>query len=170
MSLELTQYYQHTSHKEHPYTHLLQAKIPSLGQRRYDGRDYRIPDLLLTMQYQADAKGNVVSKPEPKLTFQPDGPSDAQLNFRHHTLKFRYVFSVCRFEVSMDALFGEGVVVKENTTIGGTVGAEKIMKGELQAGTEFGKESPGTRTTLHARIEGTLSAKEGKLEVWGDLV
>ena len=61
----------------------------------------------------------------------------------------------------MDALFGEGVIVKDNTTIGGTFGAEKVVKGELQAGTEFGKESPGTRTTLHARIEGMLTAKAG---------
>ena len=70
----------------------------------------------------------------------------------------------------MDALFGEGVVVKESTTIGGTVGAEKVVKGELQAGTEFDKEAPGTRTSLHARLAGTLSAKEHLLEVWGQLV
>lgn len=170
MSVEFTQHYQHTDRKEQPYTHLLQTKIPSLGSRRYNGQDYRIPDLLLTMQYRVDAKGNVVAKPEPKLVFQTDGPSDAQLNFRHHTLQFHHVFAVCRFEVSMDALFGEGVVVKESTTMGGTVGAEKVVKGELQLGTESGKEAPGTRTSLHGRLEGMLSAKELRLEAWGQLV
>lgn len=166
MSLEYVQHYQHTDRKEHPYTHLVQTKIPSLGQRY----GCRLPDLLLTMQYRLDAKGNVASNPEPKLVFQPDGPSDAQLNFRHHTLQFRHIFSVCRFEVSMDALFGEGVVVKESTTIGGTLGAEKVVKGELQVGGESGKEAPGTRTSLHGRLAGTLSAKEHLLEVWGELV
>jgi hypothetical protein len=124
------------------------------------------------MQYRLDAKGNVASSPEPKLVFQPDGPSDAQLNFRHHTLEFHHTFPVCRFAVSMDALFGEGVVVKESTTMGGTVGVEKekIVKGEIQYGNESGKESPGTRTSLHGRLEGMLSAKEHLLEAWGQLV
>jgi hypothetical protein len=164
MILELANYYEHTARKEHPYTHLLQTHIPSLGQRY----GLRIPDLILTMQYRLDAKGTVMR--EPRLTFQPDGPSDAQLNFRHHTLEFRHTLSVCRFQVSMDALFGEGVVLKENTTMGGTFGAEKVVKGELQASHESGKESPGTRTSLHGRIEGMLSAKENLLEVWGELI
>ena len=166
MSLELVQSYQHTARKENPYTHLLQTILSSLGQR--DG--CRIPDLLLTMQYRLDEKGNVMRHPEPKLVFQPDGPSDAQLNFKHHMVEFDYKHSVCQFTVSMDAVFGEGVVMKESTTIGGTVGAEKVVKGELQLGTESGKESPGTRTHLHARLFGMLSAKEHLLEVWGQLV
>ena len=166
MGLELVQYYQHTARKEHPYTHLLQVKIPSLGQRY----GCRIPDLLLTMQYKLDEKGNVMAKPEPRLTFQPDGPSDAQLNFRHHTLRFKHDFSVCRFEVSMDALYGEGVVVKESTTIGGTIGAERGVKGELQLGGESGTEAPGTRISLHGNLEGMLTAKENRLEAWGQLV
>jgi hypothetical protein len=168
MGLELAYHYEDVKRKEHPYTHLLQTKIPSLGMRRYDGHDYRIPDLLLTIQFRLDAKGNVMH--EPKLTFQPDGPSDAQLNFRHHTLRFEHSFSVCRFWVSMDALYGEGVVMKESTTIGGTVGAEKIVKGEVQAGAEFGKEAPGTRTTLHGQLEGLLTTKMNLVEVWGHLV
>ena len=165
MGLELVQYYHHTSRKEHPYTHLLQTKIPSLGQHY----GFHIPDLLLTIQYRLDAKGNVIANPEPMLTYQPDGPSDAQLNFRHHTLEFKHTFSICRFWVSMDALYGEGVVMKESTTIGGTLGLEKekTAKGEIQYGTESGKESPGTRTSLHGRIEGIISAKENRLEAWG---
>lgn len=166
MGLELAPCYLDISHKEHPYTHLLQVKIPSLGQRY----GLRAPDLLLTMQYRLDAKGNVVSHPEPLLTFQPDGPSNAQLNFRHHTLRFTHVFSICRFEVSMDALYGEGVVVKESATIGGSLGMDKNVKSELQVGAEFGQEAPGTRTHLHARLEGTLSAKENRLEAWGELI
>ncbi|HEX8657736.1 MAG TPA: hypothetical protein VF690_09395 [Hymenobacter sp.] len=153
-----------SARKEHPYTHLLQTKIRSLGQ----AYGLRLPDLLLTMQYHLDPHGNVMR--EPKLVFQPDGPSDAQLNFRHHTLRFEYTHSVCRFSVSMDALYGEGAVIKQNTTIGGTLGAEKVVKGEFEASTEFGKEAPGTRTSLHARLEGLLSAKNNQLEVWGHLV
>jgi len=164
MGLELLNHYEDATRKLHPYTHLLQTKISSLGQRY----GFRVPDLLLTIQFQLDAKGNVMH--EPRLTFQPDGPSDAQLNFRHHTLRFDYKFSVCRFKVSMDALYGEGVVVKESTTIGGTLGAEKIVKGEVQAGAEFGKEAPGTRTTLHAQMEGLLTVKKNLLDAWGELV
>lgn len=164
MGLELLHHYQDATRKEHPYTHLLQTKIPSLGQRY----GFRIPDILLTMQYRLDAQGNVMR--EPRLTFQPDGPSDAQLNFRHHTLEFKYKLSVCRFTVSMDALYGEGVVMKESTTIGGTIGAEKIFKGEVQAGMESGKEAPGTRTTLHGRLEGLLTAKMKLVEAWGEIV
>ena len=166
MSLELAYHYQDATRKEHPYTHLLQIKLPSLGERY----GLRIPDLLLTIQYRLDAKGNVMQVPEPKLVFQPDGPTDAQLNFRHETLAFDYKFSICRFKVSMDALYGEGVVLKENTTIGGSLGAEKLVKGDVQVGTEFGKERPGTRTTLHGRLEGILSAKENLLELWGTIV
>lgn len=170
MSLELLNYYEYAARKEHQYTHLLQTKVPSLGLRRYDGHEYRIPDILLTMQYRLDEKGDIMRNPEPRLTFQPDGPSDAQLNFRHHTLDFDYKHSVCQFKVNMDALFGEGVVVKESTTIGGTLGAEKVVKGEIQGGMEFGKEGPGTRTTLHARLEGLLTSKRNLLELWGELM
>lgn len=70
----------------------------------------------------------------------------------------------------MDALYGEGVVMKESTTIGGTIGAEKVVKGELEVGAEFGKEAPGTRTSLHARLNGMLIAKENRLKAWGQLV
>lgn len=166
MGLELLHYYQHAGRKEHPYTHLLQAKLPSLGSRF----GLRIPDILLTMQFQLDKNGYVVSNPEPKLTFQPDGPSDAQLNFRHHTLEFDHKFSVCRFKVKMDAVFGEGVVVKESTTLGGTIGAEKIAKGDLQLSRESGKEAPGVRTYLHGSLQGMLSAKEKLVEVWGEII
>ncbi|WP_046246152.1 hypothetical protein [Hymenobacter terrenus] len=166
MGLELLHHYEDATRRENPFTHLLQTKMSSLGQRY----GCRIPDILLTMQFRLDAKKYIISPPEPKLIFQPDGPSDAQLNFRHHTLRFEPKFSVCRFWLSMDALFGEGVVVKESTTVGGTIGAEKVVKGEFQMGGESGKESPGTRTSLHARLEGILSAKENLLEVWGELV
>lgn len=164
MSLELIRHYEHAARKHHPFTHLLQTKIPSLGQRY----DCRVPDLLLTMQYQLDAKGHVLR--EPKLTFQTDGPSDAILNFPHHTLEFRYTLGVCRFTVSMDALFKEGVTQKKSITIGTTMGEEKPAKAELSTGLELGEEGPATRITLHARLEGMLVAKDKDLSCWGILV
>lgn len=166
MGLEFLRSYQAAPHRQGPYTHLLQVKIPSLGSRY----DCRLPDLLLTMQYRLDTKGYVSSHPEPQLTFQPDGPNDSQLNFRHHTVDFKHTLSVCRFTVSMDALFGEGVVIKKTLTLGGTLGAEKVVKGEVQAGAELSQDAPATRITLHAKIEGMLSSKENRLECWGELV
>ena len=165
MPIESANWY-HPGWKENPYTHLLQTKIRSMGQRY----GCRIPDILLTMQYKLDAKMNVLERPEPKLTFQPDGPSDAQLNFSHDSLKFGYDGSLCVFDVSMDALFGEGVIIRENTTYGGTLGVDKIVKGELQGSKESGRERPGPRTTLHARIHGTLNANLDLLDVWGRLI
>lgn len=72
----------------------------------------------------------------------------------------------------MDALYGEGVVIKRSFTVGGTggIGKSEGAKAEVQVGGELGDESPGTRTSLHARIEGMLSAKENRLEAWGQLV
>jgi hypothetical protein len=163
MSLEVLKHYEHAARKENPYTHLLQTKIPSLGTRY----DCKIPDLLLTMQYRLDAKGHIAK--EPKLTFQTDGPSDAILNFPHYTLNFDYALSVCRFTVSMDALFGEGVVNKQTATLSGTLGNEK-PKAELQGGIEVGQDKPGTRTTLHARLEGMVVHKDKLLECWGTLI
>ena len=141
-------------------------KIRSIGQRY----GCRIPDILATMQWKQDKKGNVLSHPEPKLTFQPDGPSDAQLNFRHDSLSFGYDGSLCETDVSMDAVFGEGVVIRENTTYGGSLGIDKIVKGELQGSKESGRERPGTRTTLHERIHIKLQASIELLDAYGSLV
>ena len=143
MGLLLAHYYEDTTRREYPFTHLLQAKLPSIGQKY----GFTIPDILLTMQYSLDAKGDV--RKEPLLTFQPDGPCNAQLNFSHQTLVFTHTHSICRFQVSMDALY---------------------VKGDTQVATELGKRSLGTRTTLHGNIEGMLSSRENLLEIWGILI
>ncbi len=162
MSIEFKRY--GFSSKAPGHSHVLVAKLRGFGWSR---GDYRLPDLLLTMSYSLDSKGNVLEFPAPHLVFQPDGPCDAQLNFPHTNLHIKFIHSVCQFWCKMDAVFGEGVVVKKSASIGGTLGAEKGVKGEVQAGAEMGQESPGTRTYVHALIEGTLSAKEQLLEVWG---
>jgi len=165
MAIEFKRY--SFSSKASHHTHMVVAKLKGFGWGR---GDYRLPDLLLTMSYSLDAKGDVKEFPEPHFVFQPDGPCDTQLNFPHTSLKLDFVHSVCRFRCKMDAVFGEGVVVKKSASIGGTLGAEKGVKGEVQAGAEMGQESPGTRTYVHALIEGILSAKEQKLEVWGQVM
>ena len=164
MSIETAYFYEHVR-KELPCTHKQQVKIPSLGT--YNG--LRIPDLLLTALYRLDPKTGSLSQ-NVKLIFQTDGPSDAQLNFKHDALIGRYIHHIYRLDVNMDVLFGEGVTNKFGATLGGNIGVEKGVKGGLEAGAEASQESPGTRTTLHARIEGMLSANEGKLEAWGQMV
>ena len=164
MSVEIAHFYE-SARKDSPYTHKQQVRIPSLGTYN----SLRIPDLLLTALYRLDSKTGVLSE-NVKLIFQTDGPSDAQLNFKHDALIGRYKHRIYRFDVNMDILFGEGVTNKFGATLGANVGVEKGVKGGVEGGLEASQESPGTRTTLHARIQGMLSANEAKLEAWGDRV
>lgn len=164
MLVEIAHFYE-SARKDSPYTHKQQVKIPSLGT--YNG--LRIPDLLLTALYRFDAKTGILTH-NVKLIFQTDGPSDAQLNFKHDALIDNYKHRVYHFDVNMDILFGEGVTNKLGATLGANVGVEKGVKGGIEGGLEASQEAPGTRTTLHARIEGLLSAHEGKLEAWGSRV
>jgi hypothetical protein len=152
--------------KSSQYAHKLQVAIPSLGTY-YD--NLRVPDLLLTALYSLDPKTSHLVK-DVKLIFQTDGPSKAQLNFMHGALTDKYAATVYRFDVNMDVMFGEGVIKKNTAKVNGNVGAEKVAKAGVDIGIEVGEERPGTKTVLHARLSGMLSAKEGLLEAWGDMV
>lgn len=165
MSVKLTHWFQ-PALLEHPYTNRQQVKIPSLGTF-YD--NLRVPDLLLTVLYSFDeGTGDLVKNV--RIIFQPDGPSNAQINFPSVALTGRYTHRVYRFEVKMDVVFGEGIVYKESAKVGGNIGAEKVVKGGLDTSIELAKETPSTRTYLHGHIEGMLSANEGKLEAWGRIL
>lgn len=162
MAVEIAHF--HTPvYKGFPYTHKQQVAIPSLGTY-YD--NLRVPDLLLTALYHLDPKTGDLVK-DVKLIFQTDGPSDAQVNFKHEALIPDYTHRIYKFDVNMDIVFGEGVVFKNGAKVGGNIGAEKVVKGGLDIGLELNEERPGTRTIIHARIQGMLNAQNGNLEAWG---
>ena len=165
MSVKLTHWFQLAS-LEHPYTNRQQVKILSLGTF-YD--NLRVPDLLLTVLYRFDERTGSLVK-NARVILQPDGPSDAQLNFPSVALTGKYTHRVYKFEVKMDAVFGGGIVYKESAKVGGNIGAEKVVKGGVDTSIELAKETPSTRTYIHAHIEGMLSANEGKLEAWGRIL
>ncbi|WP_046244932.1 hypothetical protein [Hymenobacter terrenus] len=166
MHVESAHYYE-AVFKDFPFTGMLQTSIPSLGTY-YDG--LRIPDLLLTTRWRPDAKGNLVGNSRfIRFTFQTDGPSDAELNFPHSALQLKVINQICRFDVTMDVVFGAGVVNKKGGSLMANLGLEKIVKGGIEGNVEGSQEAPGTKTILHANFEGLLNAKERTLEVWGQM-
>jgi hypothetical protein len=164
MSVESTHFFQ-SVRADQPYTHKQQVAIPSLGTY-YNG--LRVPNLLLTALYCLDSKTGELAQ-NIKLIFQTDGPSEAQLNFKHDALTHRYKHRIYLFDVNMDIVFGQGIVQRNGVKVNGAIGAEKVVKGGLDVGVESSIDTPGPITSIHARIEGILSANEGKLDAWGKM-
>lgn len=166
MIVESANFYE-SVRKDYPFTDQFQATIASLGT--FDG--LRVPDLLLTVDFTLDPKTGYLLKGDryTKFTFQTDGPSKADLNFPHSSLKPDFKNWFCGFKVRMDIVFGAGVIEKTSGTFGGNLGFEKGAKGGVEASVEKSTEEPGTRTTFHALIQGGLDAKRRKLDVWGEM-
>lgn len=132
-----------------------------------------MPDVLLTVFYCLDPKTGYLIKKFTRFVFQPDGPSDGELNLPHSSLSTDFAFHNCNFEVSMDILFGAGVVDKRGVSIGANLGVEKPGGGPKGGGDitlEGSKEAPGTITRLHAHIVGSLNVREKRLDVVGEIV
>lgn len=170
---ELYRPYYETTRLEHPYQHMVQIKIPSLSPL-YQA-DLRLPDLLLSIFHHIDPKTGYLVK-DVRLQFQPDGPCEAELNFKHDSVSDKYAFRVYNFDsVSMDATFGQGITEKVGGHFTSNLGVEKGVKGGVEAGVESSIEKPGIRTYRHAVFGGMLIVdKTGKntanLEAWGQLV
>lgn len=129
-----------------------------------------MPDLLLTAFYRLDPKTGRLAH-DVMLKFQPNGPSDCQLNFPHSSLSgsnYPLGTHVYEFNVDMDLLYNsETVLSRKGGTVGGSVegsvegnvGVAKASgKATANGSYEMGKQFPDTRTTLHGQITGRLDA------------
>lgn len=166
MKINLVPAYDHP-HKAFPYTHRAEAIIPSLGTF-YDG--FQIPALYLMADYHFDQKTGLLVH-DVKLTFRPNGPCAARLNFPHAEVKNDYKHANDRgmyiFKVSLHAVFNEDVVIRETYKGEGSIGAERIVKGSIGGSYEKSRESHPAPVTLHAEYNGTLYTKQNILKVGG---
>ena len=106
-----------------------------------------------------------------QLKFQPNGPSECQLNFPHGSLaSSRYPpgENAYEFTVKIDAVFNAETMLSRTGTVGGSVeGSAEGNVGLAKAGVkttvngsyEMGKQYPDTRVTLHGTITGRLNAR-----------
>lgn len=170
MNIEISNWYAHPDLQSY-YTHKQQAMIPSLGTF-YDG--LRVPDLLLTVFFRIDPKTKKMVH-DVKLMFQTDGPSDAQLNFKHSGVNDSYKDrDVYHFDVEMDITFNSTTMLSRTIKGGGKieVGTDATpVRGGLDGSYESGKQYAETVNTLHGRIQGTLDPykSHSRLHVGGNI-
>ncbi len=141
------------------YTHKITHSIPSLAT--YDDK-FRVPDLLLTVQYRIDPKTKRLTH-DAKLWFRVDGPSNCQLNFPRGLMgSSHYPVGTDRYEfsVDMDVLFGADTTLTRTGKLGANAEMDaKVAKVGVDGSYEMGKQYPDTRVTVHGLITGTLDAK-----------
>jgi hypothetical protein len=170
MNIELSNWYEHPTLDSY-YTHKQQAMIPSLGTF-YGG--LRVPALLLTVFFRIDPKTKKLVH-DVKVMFQADGPSDAQLNFKHSGVTHHYSpQDVYIFDVMMDIDFNSATVLSRTIKGGGKieVGSETTpIRGGVDGSYESGKQYAETVQKLHARIHGTLEpyVQHNRLHVGGSI-
>ena len=170
MNIEISNWYEHPTLDSY-YTHKQQAMIPSLGTY-YGG--LRVPDLLLTVFFRIDPKTKKLVH-DVKLLFQSDGPSDAQVNFKHGGVTDHYgAQDMYHFDVMMDIEFNSTTVLSRTMKGGGNIelGSDKTpIRGGLEGSYEAGKQYADTVPKLHARIQGTLEpySQHNRLHVGGNI-
>lgn len=143
------------------YTGYLQASIPSLGT--YAG-GRRVPHLLLTVQYRQDPKTGDLVQGLTHFLIQPDGPVTADLALPDSALVTSVTHQVCNFRVNVDLVFGAGISYPWGISIGGVPDEYAPDSVAARGG---GNPSRGPRTVIHARILGSLNARERRLDaVW----
>ena len=135
----------------------------------YYGR--HVPALQLTVLYDYDFKASKFAR-NVKLSFQPAGPCDAQLNFPHAEVKDSYLDSrhLYMFWVQLHAVFPPSKTIRRTTHVKGKVGADgKLLSGELESGYEYSEESHDSPVFLNVEYVGSLDAFTNKIEVRGHL-
>jgi hypothetical protein len=170
MNIEVSDWSAHPEQDSY-YTHKQQALIPSLGSF-YNG--LRVPDLLLTVFFRINPKTKKLVH-DVKLMFQTDGPSDAQLNFKHGGVTQNYgTNDMYTFDVLMDIVFNSTTTLSRTMKGGGHVELGNDMtpvRGGIDGSYESGKQYAETVSMLHGRIYGTLEpyAPHHRLHVGGQI-
>lgn len=170
MNIEVSNWYEHPNLDSY-YTHKQQALIPSLGSF-YDG--LRVPDILLTVFFRINPKTRKLVH-DVKVMFQSDGPSDAQLNFKHGGVTDGYNRQdIYSFDVLMDIVFNSTTTLSRTIKGGGKIelGSDKTpIRGGVDGSYESGKQYAETVDTLHGRIHGTLEpySPHNRLHVGGNI-
>ncbi|WP_046243481.1 hypothetical protein [Hymenobacter terrenus] len=158
MNVELLPWYDRPDGEPY-YNHKTITGINSLGTFN---DVLRVPDLLLTALYRLDPKTGKLVK-DVQLKFQPNGPSNCQLNFPHSSLASSHYppgKDVYEFDLEMDVIFNAETVLSRTGKFGGNVEVDaKVAKVGADGSYEMGKQYPDERVTLHGRIHGRLNAR-----------
>lgn len=163
MKIESTAYYEHP-YKTYPYTHQAETIVKSLGTLY--GK-CRIPDLYVTAAYYFDQKTGLPAK-EVKLTFRPNGPCAAQLNFPHAEVEGNWKGGLYVFSVKLHAIFNADTIVRETYRGEGKVSAGiKVFDVEGGGGYEKSTEKRDTPFIIHAEYNGQLYTKQNVLKIGG---